>query len=75
MLDDVLDYCPAAETGKPALGDYAQGRWTWLLEEVDGIALGGEPADDSPRACTRARRMGDTPLRRCLARLEARRRR
>ncbi|HEX6036582.1 squalene/phytoene synthase family protein [Longimicrobium sp.] len=70
MLDDVLDYCPAAETGKPALGDYAQGRWTWLLDEIDGIALGGS-ADDVAARLHAADADGRTPLRRCLARLEA----
>ncbi|HST60800.1 MAG TPA: squalene/phytoene synthase family protein, partial [Longimicrobium sp.] len=70
MLDDVLDYCPAMETGKPALGDYAQGRWTWLLDEVDGIALGGS-ADDVAVRLHAASAEGVTPLRRCLARLEA----
>jgi 15-cis-phytoene synthase len=70
MLDDVLDYCPAAETGKPALGDYAQGRWTWLLDEVDGVALGGS-ADDVAARLHAACAEGLTPLRRCLARLEA----
>jgi phytoene synthase len=70
MLDDVLDYCPAMDTGKPALGDYAQGRWTWLLDEVDGIALGGS-ADDVAARLHAASAGGVTPLRRCLARLEA----
>ncbi len=70
MLDDVLDYCPAMDTGKPALGDYAQGRWTWLLDEVDGIALGGS-ADDVAARLHAASAEGVTPLRRCLARLEA----
>jgi phytoene synthase len=69
MLDDVLDYCPAAETGKPALGDYAQGRWTWLLDEVDGVVLGGSADDVAARLHAAAE--GGTPLRRCLARLEA----
>jgi 15-cis-phytoene synthase len=70
MLDDVLDYCPAAETGKPALGDYAQGRWTWLLDEVEDAALGGS-ADDVAERLHAAAADGRTPLRRCLARLEA----
>jgi 15-cis-phytoene synthase len=69
MLDDVLDYCPAADTGKPALGDYAQGRWTWLLDELQDAELGGEPAAVAARLHA-ARVDGDTPLRRCLARLE-----
>jgi phytoene synthase len=69
MLDDVLDYCPAADTGKPALGDYAQGRWTWLLEELDSIEFGGEPSAVAARLHAGSVD-GDTPLRRCLARLE-----
>ncbi|HEV3049834.1 MAG TPA: polyprenyl synthetase family protein, partial [Longimicrobium sp.] len=44
MLDDILDYCPGADTGKPALGDYAQGRWTWLLDELADAEFGGEPS-------------------------------
>lgn len=70
MLDDVLDYCPAAQTGKPALGDYAQGRWTWLLDELEGVELGGR-AEDVAGRLHRAGEDGRTPLRRCLARLEA----
>jgi phytoene synthase len=69
MLDDVLDYCPAAKTGKPALGDYAQGRWTWLLDELPDAELGGEPAAVAARLHAVSVE-GDTPLRRCLARLE-----
>ncbi|HEX2076659.1 MAG TPA: squalene/phytoene synthase family protein [Longimicrobium sp.] len=69
MLDDVLDYCPAAATGKPALGDYAQGRWTWLLDELQDADLGGEPAAVAARLHAAAGD-GNTPLRRCLARLE-----
>ena len=69
MLDDVLDYCPAADTGKPALGDYAQGRWTWLLDELEGIELGGAAVSVAARLHA-ASGEGDTPLRRCLARLQ-----
>lgn len=29
MLDDLLDYCPTAITGKPPLQDHRQGKWTW----------------------------------------------
>ena len=35
-VDDLLDYCPGAGTGKPALMDHRQGLWTWpraYLEE------------------------------------------
>ena len=45
MMDDFLDYCPATHTGKPALGDYAQGRWTWPLEHVRDAKLGAPVAD------------------------------
>jgi len=34
MLDDLLDYCPATDTGKPALGDFGQRRWTWVCGEL-----------------------------------------
>ncbi len=30
-VDDLLDYCQAAETGKPPFQDYRQGKWTWVL--------------------------------------------
>ncbi len=68
MVDDLLDYCPAAGSGKPALGDYAQRRWTWPLDELPGRGFGGDAAEivdafhaDGP---------GGGPARRCLARLD-----
>jgi len=69
-LDDLLDYCPAAETGKPPLGDHAQRRWTWVFEALPDAAFG------APAECVLARLhaadgFGATPLRRLLARLEA----
>ena len=69
MLDDLLDYCPSVDTGKPALGDFNQRRWTWPLVEVDGFSF-DEPCADvvtrfhSPVA-------GLTPIRRCAERIEA----
>jgi phytoene synthase len=69
MLDDLLDYCPHVETGKPALVDYRRGLWTWPrllvdltegLEEAEVIRRLGEP-DAS----------GQVPLARCLTRLRA----
>ena len=35
MLDDLLDYCPKAETGKPAFQDHLQKKptWPWLVQE------------------------------------------
>lgn len=32
QVDDLLDYCPAADTGKEPLKDYKQRKWTWILE-------------------------------------------
>jgi phytoene synthase len=31
QVDDLLDYCPAADTGKAPLKDYKQRKWTWVL--------------------------------------------
>ncbi|HSJ32352.1 MAG TPA: polyprenyl synthetase family protein, partial [Longimicrobiales bacterium] len=69
MLDDLLDYCPDVDTGKPALGDYGQRRWTWPLLElaVDGF---GEDAELIADRFARVDERGTSPLRRCLARFE-----
>src|SRR5690606_18791586 len=32
MLDDLLDYCPGAATGKPVFQDHRRRLWTWPLE-------------------------------------------
>ena len=32
-VDDFLDYCPLAETGKPALQDFRKGVRTWMVPE------------------------------------------
>jgi 15-cis-phytoene synthase len=69
MLDDLLDYCPGVETGKPALADRGRGLWTWPLAHVDA----GDDADGAEIA----RRLrepdgeGVRPLDRCLGRLRA----
>lgn len=31
QVDDLLDYCPAADTGKAPFQDYRQRKWTWVL--------------------------------------------
>lgn len=31
-IDDLLDYCPEADTGKPPLQDYHQRKWSWVLD-------------------------------------------
>jgi phytoene synthase len=45
MVDDALDYCPSGETGKPALQDYSQKKWTFVLDSagLSGFAL--EPSE------------------------------
>ena len=40
MLDDLLDYCPSASTGKPALADYDAAKWTWPLGYAGALAFG-----------------------------------
>ncbi len=41
MVDDTLDYCPAASTGKKALQDYRQKKWSFVLDMagLTGFAL------------------------------------
>lgn len=68
MVDDLLDYCPAADTGKPALGDYRQRRWTWPLLELGDPSLGRAP--EEVLADLAAPGPGGSALRRCLRRLE-----
>ena len=68
MLDDMLDYCPAAGTGKPSLGDYRQRRWTWVLEECPGVDFDSTPERVVERLL--ADRPSGSPMRRVLARLE-----
>jgi len=63
MIDDVLDYCPATDMGKPALGDFSQKRWTWPLGELDEFSF-----DESIDEIGGRLRAG--ALSRCLARLE-----
>jgi phytoene/squalene synthetase/geranylgeranyl pyrophosphate synthase len=67
MLDDLLDYCPGANTGKETLGDFAQKRWTWPLLE-----LGDWSFDEDANAVRERLRRGydDCALDRCLRRLE-----
>jgi 15-cis-phytoene synthase len=67
MLDDLLDYSPHVETGKPAMADHARGLWTWPLAYVDL-----PPGLDASKVAARFRTpdsTGVTPLERCLDRL------
>ena len=63
MLDDLLDYCPATDTGKPALGDFRQKRWTWPLMEIGEFSFDESCADV-------VRRFREGALTRCLASIE-----
>lgn len=67
-LDDLLDYCPGAGTGKPPLRDHAQHRWTWILEECPAASLEAPVDEVIDRLHDPAD--GCTPLERCLSRLE-----
>ncbi|MBR9988946.1 MAG: polyprenyl synthetase family protein, partial [Gemmatimonadetes bacterium] len=69
MLDDLLDYCPDIDTGKPPLGDYAQRRWTWPLLELKTDGFDEEPAAVAERLAQRDA-SGSSALRRCLLRFE-----
>jgi phytoene synthase len=72
MVDDLLDYCPRAATGKPAFQDYRQRKYTFVLAEA-GIedfsapveAVEGRLFDGGPRS----------PMARALERLDGERRR
>ncbi len=66
MLDDLLDYCPGAGTGKPAYGDYGSSLWTWPLLEAPGLPFGLDVAELRRRLATDGRR--PAPLRRCAER-------
>jgi phytoene synthase len=69
MLDDLLDYCPRAVTGKPTLGDYAQARWTWVLEGAPGVDF-GQDARCAMRALFAAPAGAMSPMRCALRRLD-----
>ncbi|MEO7040993.1 MAG: squalene/phytoene synthase family protein [Gemmatimonadaceae bacterium] len=73
MLDDFLDYCTATDFGKPSLGDYSQGRWTWPLAEIPGARLGFHASElttllHEPRHAWG----GECPFERMAAQLDAR---
>lgn len=68
MLDDLLDYCPSTDTGKPPLQDYSQGRWTWVLAKGPLIEFGLAPLEVARRLHVRPVDDVQTasPMRRCL---------
>jgi 15-cis-phytoene synthase len=69
MLDDLLDYCPGTDTGKPTLGDFAQRRWTWPLAELDDVDF-ESTAEATAARMTERPADGVSPLRRSLRRFE-----
>jgi 15-cis-phytoene synthase len=69
MLDDLLDYCPDADTGKPPLADFGARRWTWPLLELGAVDYGESATAVAERLAT-CDAAGSSPLRRCVARFE-----
>lgn len=69
MLDDLLDYCPHVDTGKPSLADYRRGLWTWPRAHVS-LPAGLDDAAVIDRLTT-PDRDGVTPLERALNRFRA----
>jgi len=67
-IDDLLDYCTWFDTGKPPLQDYAQRKWTWVLDLLGedapfDLGVGAvarqlfTPAADGPSPAERAVRV------------------
>lgn len=73
-IDDLLDYCPQASTGKPPLQDYRQGKWSWILDlaSVEGYDLSDA---DIMNAIFSPGVAGPSPARRALEILVDRQRR
>ncbi len=74
MVDDFLDLCPSTESGKPALQDLGQEKWTWPLTEAGIQDLRDLPTGaDAPRKVRellfRKDASGSSPMGRALARL------
>ncbi|HSG46459.1 MAG TPA: polyprenyl synthetase family protein, partial [Longimicrobiales bacterium] len=72
QVDDLLDYCPVADTGKPPLQDYRQGKWTWVLD-VAGVEDFGLSSDDLLAVLFGGAAHKPSPARRALAELRWRR--
>jgi phytoene synthase len=69
MVDDLLDFCPTAATGKAPLGDYRAGLWTWIRLETADLPAGLDA--NAVRERLFVRRAGGSPMRRALGRLDA----
>jgi phytoene synthase len=48
MYDDLLDYCPDADTGKEPLADYRATAWTWPLAHAPQVTFGLTPREVVP---------------------------
>lgn len=72
-IDDLLDYCHLARTGKPPLQDYRHGKWSWILDlaGVDGFGLEEEAVAD---AVFRRSSLGPSAARRAVELLHDRKR-
>lgn len=72
-IDDLLDYCTRAETGKPPLQDYRQGKWSWVLD-LAGVESFGLDAGEVARAIFSPRRTRPSAARMALEVLRDRQR-
>ncbi len=68
-VDDLLDYCPAAGTGKPPLQDYRQGKWTWMMD-LAGMEDFSMPEEEVLRVMHAAGTSATSPVDRAAAHLE-----
>lgn len=73
QVDDLLDYCPAAMTGKPPLQDYRQRKWTWVLGPAGAPAFGRTDDEVLAAIFLRTEGGGASPARRGLAHLRGER--
>lgn len=71
-IDDLLDYCDLADTGKPPLQDYRAGRWSWVLD-LAGLEGFGPSDEEVIAALFGAPRGGPSAARHALALLRDRR--
>ncbi len=70
MVDDFLDYCPAADTGKPPFQDYRQRKHTFVLREA-GVREFGLSDEEVRARLFEPRADGRSPMWMCLARLDS----
>lgn len=70
MIDDFVDYCPGAASGKPPLQDFRQRKWTWVLAQVPGKSFPPEPEALLDLLFGPAGRRAPSVMRRCFNRLE-----